>query len=124
MGFLGFHHVQLAMPPGREAEAVRFYGEVLGFDQVPKPPNIAARGGCWFRSGRVELHLGVEEPFTPARKAHPALLLEDLGVVERRLAAAGVEPVLDEQLEGHRRFYVSDPFGNRLELVEATPAGP
>ena len=124
MAFLGFHHVQLVMPPGREAEAVRFYGDVLGFDQVPKPPNLITRGGCWFRSGQVEIHLGVEEPFTPARKAHPAFLVEDLGVVERRLVAAGVAPALDEQLEGHRRLYVSDPFGNRLELVEATAARP
>jgi catechol 2,3-dioxygenase-like lactoylglutathione lyase family enzyme len=112
------------MPPGREADAVRFYGDVLGLERVPKPENLAARGGCWFRSGRVELHLGVEEPFTPARKAHPALLVEDLDEVERRLVAAGVTLFPDEQLEGHRRIYVSDPFGNRLELVEATAARP
>jgi catechol 2,3-dioxygenase-like lactoylglutathione lyase family enzyme len=118
VAFLGFHHVQLAMPPGGEAEAVIFYRDVLGFEEVDKPPDLAARGGCWFRSGGVELHLGVEDPFTPARKAHPALLVDHLEPVQRRLAISGVEPVLDTQLQGHRRFYVTDPFANRLELIE------
>jgi catechol 2,3-dioxygenase-like lactoylglutathione lyase family enzyme len=118
LAFLRFHHVQLAMPAGREAEAVAFYGDVLGFEEVEKPQELAARGGCWFRSGAVELHLGVEEPFAPARKAHPAILVDHLEAVRRRLAISGVEAVLDTQLEGYRRFYVTDPFGNRLELIE------
>jgi catechol 2,3-dioxygenase-like lactoylglutathione lyase family enzyme len=116
--FLGFHHVQLAMPSGREAEAVAFYGGVLGLNEVPKPQELAGRGGRWFRSGAVEVHLGVEEPFVQARKAHPALLVDDLAGLEGRLRAAGVEPVADVELEGHRRVHVSDPFGNRLELIE------
>jgi catechol 2,3-dioxygenase-like lactoylglutathione lyase family enzyme len=115
---LGFHHVQLAMPAGREDEAVSFYAGVLGLDEVPKPPDLVGRGGAWFRSGSVELHLGVEEGFVPATKAHPALLVDDLAAMEGRLRAAGVEPVADVGLEGHRRVYVSDPFGNRLELIE------
>jgi catechol 2,3-dioxygenase-like lactoylglutathione lyase family enzyme len=118
VAFLGFHHVQLAMPAGGEADAVAFYRDVLGFEEVGKPQDLSRRGGCWFRSGRVELHLGVEDPFAPARKAHPAILVDHLEPVQRRLAIAGVETVLDVQLEGFRRFYVTDPFGNRLELIE------
>jgi catechol 2,3-dioxygenase-like lactoylglutathione lyase family enzyme len=115
--FLGFHHVQLAMPAGGEAEARAFYAGVLGFEEVPKPPHLAGRGGCWFRSGSVELHLGVEEPFAPARKAHPAFLVDDLEDLRPRLQAAGVEPVVDTQLAGDDRFYAHDPFGNRLEFI-------
>jgi catechol 2,3-dioxygenase-like lactoylglutathione lyase family enzyme len=119
MGFLGFHHVQLAMPPGREPDAVAFYRDILGFEEVAKPEHLADRGGCWFRAGPVELHLGVEGTFRPAYKAHPALLVDDLDAVGSRLRGAGVEPMADKELEGHRRFYVADPFGNRLELIEA-----
>jgi catechol 2,3-dioxygenase-like lactoylglutathione lyase family enzyme len=115
--FLGFHHVQLAMPAGGESEAAAFFGEVLGFEQIAKPSDLAQRGGCWFRSGSVELHLGVEEPFVPARKAHPALLVEDLKDFRHRLQAAGVELIEDTQLAGHQRFYAHDPFGNRLEFI-------
>lgn len=106
------------MPVGREEEAVAFYAGVLGLEVVPKPDGLVGRGGRWFRSGPVELHLGVEDPFVPARKAHPALLVEDLAGLERRLRAAGVEPVADVELEGYRRVYLADPFGNRLELIE------
>jgi catechol 2,3-dioxygenase-like lactoylglutathione lyase family enzyme len=119
VGFLGFHHVQLAMPPGREADAVAFYRDVLGFEHVTKPQHLADRGGCWFRSGPVELHLGVEAAFRPATKAHPAILVDDLDAVASRLRGAGFEPVVDTELEGHRRVYVSDPFGNRVELIQA-----
>jgi catechol 2,3-dioxygenase-like lactoylglutathione lyase family enzyme len=119
MAFLGFHHVQLAMPPGRERDAAAFYCEVLGFKQIPKPAHLAARGGCWFRSDHVELHLGDEDPFVPARKAHPALLVNDLEHVRGALTDAGIEIVLDTQLEGHERFYAHDPFGNRLEFIRA-----
>lgn len=122
MGFGGFHHVQLAIPPGREDEAVAFYSHVLGFEQIPKPAHLRKRGGCWFRSGATELHLGVEDPFTPARKAHPALLVNDLEQLRNRLRRAGVEPVVDTQLEGHHRFYASDPFGNRLEFMAVDPS--
>lgn len=109
------------MPPGQDEEAVGFYRDVLGLEEVPKPKHLASRGGCWFRGGKVELHLGVEDPFAPARKAHPALLVDDLDALERRLREAGVAVVRDADLEGYRRVYVADPFGNRLELIEATP---
>jgi catechol 2,3-dioxygenase-like lactoylglutathione lyase family enzyme len=112
-------HVQLAMPEGDEAEARAFYGDLLGMMEVPKPPNLARRGGCWFESGEVRLHLGVEAGFRPARKAHPALLVDDLGALRQRLGAAGVACRDDEPLEGFVRTYVDDPFGNRLELMQA-----
>jgi catechol 2,3-dioxygenase-like lactoylglutathione lyase family enzyme len=118
--FLGFHHVQLAMPEGGEDEAVAFYAGVLGLEEVPKPAELAGRGGRWFRSGQVELHLGVDGGFVPAGKAHPALLVGDLAALEERLREAGVEAAGDIPLEGHRRVYVQDPFGNRLELIERT----
>ena len=116
--FLGFDHVQLAMPRGREADAERFYQDVLGFTRVPKPPVLAARGGCWFEAGPVHLHLGVEDDFTPARKAHPALLVEDLEALTARLGAAGVPVHDDRPLDGYLRGYVHDPFGNRIELMQ------
>jgi catechol 2,3-dioxygenase-like lactoylglutathione lyase family enzyme len=111
-------HVQLAMPAGREDEARAFYEGLLGVAQVPKPPHLAARGGCWFEDGDLKVHLGVEADFRPARKAHPALLVEDLADLVRRLADHGVPVRDDEPLEGYHRVYVDDPFGNRLELME------
>jgi catechol 2,3-dioxygenase-like lactoylglutathione lyase family enzyme len=114
-------HVQLAMPPGAEEQAVGFYDGLLGITEVPKPPHLAVRGGCWFEQGALKVHLGVEQDFRPARKAHPALLVSDLGALVGRLRAAGVEIVDDEPLEGYDRVYVSDPFGNRIELMEPVP---
>jgi catechol 2,3-dioxygenase-like lactoylglutathione lyase family enzyme len=111
-------HVQLAMPSGREDDAVAFYEGLLGIPRVPKPPHLEARGGCWFEDGEVKLHLGVEPDFRPARKAHPALLVSDLPALVRALQAGGVVVRDDEPLEGYRRVYVDDPFGNRLELLE------
>ena len=118
MRIAGYHHVQLAMPPGQEPRAEAFYARVLGLQRVEKPAELAGRGGCWFRGAGVELHLGVEQDFRPARKAHPAFLVEDLDELERRLRDAGVDVSPDVQLEGHRRFYAVDPFGNRLEFIE------
>ncbi len=115
---LGLHHVQLAMPPGEEEAPVRFYGAILGLSQVAKPPELAPRGGVWFRDGDVEIHLGVEEPFTPARKAHPALLARNLETLRERMELAGYRVTDDVALEGFHRCHVRDPFGNRLELVE------
>jgi catechol 2,3-dioxygenase-like lactoylglutathione lyase family enzyme len=109
------------MPAGSEDAAVRFYGGVLGLEQVPKPAALAGRGGVWFRSGGLELHLGVEDDHRPSAKAHPALLVEELEDLRTRLAASGHEPVDDVDLPGFRRCYVRDPFGNRLELLEAIP---
>lgn len=111
------HHLQLAMPPDREAEARAFYGDLVGLRELTKPPHLAARGGCWFALGGRELHLGVEQEFRPARKAHPALQVADLDALRARLAAAGVALRDDESLTGYRRFYADDPFGNRVEFL-------
>ena len=117
MTIIGLHHVQLALPPGREADAIAFYEGLLGIPRVAKPPHLELRGGCWFESATTRIHLGVEEDFSPARKAHPALLTDDLAALRRRLEDAGVEVVDDQPLPGFDRFYVYDPFGNRLELL-------
>ncbi len=113
-------HVQLAMPAGREDEARRFYADLLGFREVAKPAELAGRGGCWFESadGWVELHLGIDPSFRPARKAHPALSVTDLDALRDRLARAGADVVEDDAIDV-RRFYTADPFGNRIELIEA-----
>jgi catechol 2,3-dioxygenase-like lactoylglutathione lyase family enzyme len=113
-----FDHVQLAMPPGREAEARAFYTGLLGIPERAKPPALAARGGCWFEDGAFKLHLGVEASFRPAKKAHPALLVDDLPALVARLAAAGHAAREDEPLPGYARVFVDDPFGNRIELME------
>jgi len=115
----GFHHVQLAMPPGRESDAEAFYAGVLAFEVVPKPDHLASRGGRWFRWGITELHLGVEEEFRASTKAHPALRIRGLGTLRERVEAAGLEVEDDTQLDGHERWYLRDPFGNRIELIEA-----
>ncbi len=106
-------HVQVAAPPGCEAEARRFYGELLGLAEVAKPEPLRARGGVWFE----HLHVGVEVEFSPARKAHPALRADDLDTLAERLAAAGAPVEWDESLPGVRRFYTADPWGNRVELM-------
>lgn len=114
---LGIEHVQLAMPPGREAEARKFYTGLLGIPEIAKPPELAKRGGAWFEIGSTKIHLGVEVDFHPARKAHPALLVRDLRALVERLREARVD-ILDEPLEGYFRVYIADPFGNRIELME------
>ncbi|MDQ6727897.1 MAG: VOC family protein [Actinomycetota bacterium] len=111
-------HVQLAMPAGREDDAVAFYQGLLGLPQVPKPAPLATRGGCWFEKEDLRLHLGVDPDFRPARKAHPALLVRGLAGLADRLRAAGVPTVDGEQNGDERRVYVDDPFGNRVELLE------
>jgi catechol 2,3-dioxygenase-like lactoylglutathione lyase family enzyme len=121
--FERLHHAQLAMPAGAEPAAVAFYAGVLGMAEVEKPPVLAARGGAWFRAGGVELHLGVEDGFRPARKAHPGILVTDLDELAARLTAAGVEPDWDGEFPGHRRCYASDPFGNRLEFLQPLAGG-
>jgi catechol 2,3-dioxygenase-like lactoylglutathione lyase family enzyme len=116
----GFDHVQLAMPRGREETARSFYAGLLGMTELAKPPVLAARGGCWFASGPALLHLGVEEPFSPARKAHPALLTDDLDGLAAALGQAGYDCVrADGEIPGVRRFHTSDPFGNRVEFQQA-----
>jgi GNAT superfamily N-acetyltransferase/catechol 2,3-dioxygenase-like lactoylglutathione lyase family enzyme len=116
-------HVQLAMPEGGEAVAAAFYVGVLGFEAVEKPEALRANGGCWFRAGRAELHLGVEADFRPARKAHPALRIAGIDRFAARCEGARHPVEWDERYPGVRRFYVHDPFGNRLELMES-PARP
>lgn len=116
----GIDHVQVAIPRGTEDDARGFYGELLGMTEVPKPAALAARGGCWFTAGSAVVHLGVEEPFTPARKAHPALLVTDLDALQGRLAAAGYDCVRsDGEIPGVERFHTRDPFGNRIEFQQA-----
>jgi catechol 2,3-dioxygenase-like lactoylglutathione lyase family enzyme len=117
-GLVGLHHVQLVAPAGSERVLRRFYGEILGMTEVPKPPELAARGGAWFRAGELELHLGIEDDFRPAGKAHPGLLVEDLTAYAAHLEAHGVTVTWDETFPGFRRCYVADPHGNRLELLE------
>jgi catechol 2,3-dioxygenase-like lactoylglutathione lyase family enzyme len=117
-GFYGLDHVQLAMPAGQEAVAREFYSGILGLTEVSKPANLARRGGVWFESGALRLHLGVEADFRPARKAHPAILVQHLEALTGHLERAGVAVITDEPLEGYHRVYVSDPFDNRIELLE------
>lgn len=114
----GLDHVQLAMPAGQEMLARAFYGGVLGLTEVTKPVNLAARGGVWFAGDRLRLHLGVEHDFRPAKKAHPAFLVEHLPALRAHLELAGAAVAVDEPLEGYQRIYVADPFGNRIELLE------
>ena len=121
---VGLDHVQLAMPPGKE-NAVRTYCiEVLGLAEVDKPASLAGRGGAWFGLGdEWQIHYGVEAAFQPNRKAHPAFVVNDLDGLAARLAAAGYPVNWDEALAPRRRFYSSDPFGNRLEFMERSEEG-
>jgi len=118
MGIVGLDHVQLAMPRDGEADARGFYGAVLGLAEVPKPADLAKRGGCWFAGRGVNIHLGVEEPFRPAAKAHPALLVDDLAEMRESLVAQGIEFLEGSPLDGYVRGDIRDPFGNRIELMQ------
>lgn len=118
MSLLGIDHVLLAMPVGGEPQARAFYGGLLGLAEIEKPEPLASRGGCWFGEGPMILHLGVQNDFTPAAKAHPALIAADLDALFDRLRAAGVEVSRDSALPGVARFYARDPFGNRLEFIQ------
>ena len=118
-GLLRLDHVQLAMPPGEEERAAAFYEGVLGIPRVPKPPPLAARGGCWFERGDLKVHLGVEADFRPARKAHPAFAVSSLAELVDRLQAAGVEV---RPGDSANQVYVDDPFGNRIELMGPAPS--
>ena len=119
MKILAIDHVQLAMPAGEEEKARVFYINVLGFTEIPKPPELAKRGGAWFQSGNVQLHLGVDSDFRSARKAHPAFIVDDLNAIVEKVQRAGYE--WDESqphLDGYKRAHIYDPFGNRIELME------
>lgn len=111
-------HIQLAMPPGGKAKARAFWGGWLGMQEEEKPGPLADRGGCWFRTGAVIVHLGVEKGFAPQRKAHPAFCVSDLDALAHRLAKAGFPVEWDDALPDRRRFYTADPFGNRIELLQ------
>jgi catechol 2,3-dioxygenase-like lactoylglutathione lyase family enzyme len=116
---IAIDHVQVAAPPDCEAATRAFYSGVLGLPELPKPEPLASRGGCWFRAGPLELHVGVEDPFAPARKAHPGFVVDDLAALRARLAAAGIAVRDETDLPGAVRFYADDPFGNRLEFRQA-----
>jgi catechol 2,3-dioxygenase-like lactoylglutathione lyase family enzyme len=119
MTILAIDHVQIAMPSGQEDVARAFYADILGFDEIPKPAELAKRGGAWFQSRSVQLHLGVDADFRPARKAHPAFLVSDLDAVLAQVEAAGYETDTSQPpLDGYRRAHIFDPFGNRIELME------
>jgi catechol 2,3-dioxygenase-like lactoylglutathione lyase family enzyme len=115
--FLAIDHVQLAMPPDQEETARKFYRDLLGMEEVPKPAELARRGGCWFESGTVQIHLGVEPDFRPARKAHPALKCGDYDGILARLRTASVEVTEAQDIAGIRRCHAHDPFGNRIEFI-------
>jgi catechol 2,3-dioxygenase-like lactoylglutathione lyase family enzyme len=118
MKLLRLDHVQLAMPPGGEPHARKFYCDILGLKEVPKPPELARRGGCWFGEGAIRLHLGVETDFRPARKAHPAFEVDELAFFINMLRDAGVAVTADVPIDGQERVHIADPFGNRIELIE------
>lgn len=118
MQVVGIDHVQLAIPPGGEERARAFYGQVLGLVEVPKPPDMAARGGMWFQAGPVQIHLGIEPDMRPSAKAHPALVVVELDAYIARLASAGCAWKNANDLPGTRRGHTTDPFGNRIELIE------
>jgi catechol 2,3-dioxygenase-like lactoylglutathione lyase family enzyme len=115
--FAGFHHVQLSVPPEAEEACRQFWGVILGLTELAKPPVLAARGGCWFRGGGIEVHLGVEEGFRPAAKAHPGILIRNLDALAVRLERHDVHVEWDANFPGMRRFYANDPFGNRIEFL-------
>lgn len=118
-GALAIDHVQVAMPVGGEEVARRFYGELIGLAEIAKPADMAGRGGCWFAVGALQLHLGVEQDFRPAKKAHVALSCGDLAGLRARLEAAGCPLKDDGPVAGRERFFSADPFGNRIEFVAA-----
>ena len=117
MRIAGIHHVQVAITPGGEAAARRFYSELLGLEEVEKPASLGDRGGVWFACGDQQLHCGVEVAVARSRR-HPALLTDDLEQMRARLIAVGLPIVQDRQIPGFRRFYTEDPFGNRIELLQ------
>lgn len=115
------HHVMIAIPPGNEGVARRFYADILGLTEIPKPVTLSRRGGLWFQLGNVELHLGIDGDFHPARKAHVAFVVDDLSVLSRRLLDHGLDLATDRLLPGFDRLYLDDPFGNRLEFLAPVP---
>lgn len=120
MRILCIDHVQLAMPPGEEGKAREYYQNLLGIPEIPKPVELAAKGGAWFENEAVKIHLGVEKEFLPARKAHPALVVSDLNFLKSTLTKAGYTVTDDSAIPGVVRFFSHDPFGNRIEFIQST----
>jgi len=118
MSVTDIDHIQIAAPKGCESEARRFFGQLLGLKEIEKPEPLRPRGGCWFKVGSKQLHIGVADPFLPAKKAHPAFSVTDIDALFAALSQGGVHCVWDETLTGTRRFYVDDPWGNLLEFTE------
>jgi catechol 2,3-dioxygenase-like lactoylglutathione lyase family enzyme len=118
MKILAIDHIQLAMPAGEERTARDFYGRLLGIPELPKPPTLVTRGGAWFGEDGLQIHLGVDQDFAPARKAHPAFLVEDIAAIAARLRAENYPVIDDELLPGYDRLFTADPFGNRIELMQ------
>ena len=118
------HHVQLSAPPGGEPAARGFWSDLLGLTEVTKPQALASRGGCWFRGHGIEIHVGIEDDFGPARRAHPGLLVAGIDRWARTLERGGHRVEWDDLVPGMRRFYTADPFGNRLEFLEPNASGP
>ncbi|HTV54542.1 MAG TPA: VOC family protein [Terriglobia bacterium] len=118
MTILDIDHLQLAVPPNCEVRARDFFGRLLGLEEIEKPEALRSRGGCWFRLGSIQLHIGVEVDFRPAKKAHLAFAARDIDLVAASLETAGVRCTWDHAIDGVRRFYADDPWGNRLEFVE------
>jgi catechol 2,3-dioxygenase-like lactoylglutathione lyase family enzyme len=119
MKILSIDHVQLAMPVGEEEKARVFFVNVLGFTEIPKPTALGKRGGAWFKSEDVQLHIGIEADFRPARKAHPAFIVDDLDSLIAKAQSSGYETDTSQPpLDGYKRAHVFDPFGNRIELME------
>ncbi|MCA9922450.1 MAG: VOC family protein [Anaerolineales bacterium] len=118
LDIVALDHIQLAMPKGQEEKARHFYGEVLRFVEVAKPGPLVSRGGCWFTHNGIHLHLGVMPDFTPATKAHPAFRVADLEAARQRCLDANIQIKPDDTLPHVRRFYINDPFGNRIEFIQ------
>jgi catechol 2,3-dioxygenase-like lactoylglutathione lyase family enzyme len=116
--FKKIDHVQLAAPIGSENAARKFFAEVLGFQEIEKPDELKKRGGVWFSNEEIQVHIGIEDPFSPAKKAHPAFEVEHLEKFTEHLTSMGVTYTADANLPGANRIYVNDPFGNRLEFLE------
>ncbi|KOP83320.1 VOC family protein [Cytobacillus solani] len=116
--FKGIDHIQLAAPEGCESQARTFFGEILGLKEIPKPENLRKRGGCWFQCGNQEIHIGIQEGFVPAKKAHPGLVVENLEALRESLLSQEIIIKEEPPIEGRNRFFVDDPFGNRIEFLE------
>ena len=115
---IGIDHIQLAAPIGSEEEARKFYSELLGMNELPKPDELKSRGGCWFQCGSQEVHIGIQDDFTPAKKAHPAFTVKNLELLKSRLIEFGYVINEETPIEGRSRFFTDDPFNNRIEFIE------